>query len=165
MYGCRKNLNIEYEVLGKYPNIWLVLSDLKTVDEKLNEIGKSMWQYHGWELNGYVHGTQFFKQILKSNRVTGCTIMIRKSILSQLIPFDDRIHLHDYWLALGGSLLSDVFDVNKQLILYRQHINNQISAGIKKAIDYDKYMINLQKNKVAFHKVFLFYEYLFEFVN
>ena len=142
-----EKLRLEYDVLEKYSNVGVVFCDLKIVDENLNEIEKkSMWEYYNWEMNGYIKGADFFDSIFKSNRVTGCTIMIRRQILNDLIPFDSRIHLHDYWLALGSSLLSDVFAINKQLVLYRQHSNNQIGAGINKTINYDQYLANLQKD-------------------
>ena len=159
-----EKLQEEYEVLERDPNIGLVFSDLELVDETLNKIGSSMWKYHDWQMDGYIKGVDLFKQILKTNHVTGCTIMIRKKILNSLIPFDNRIHLHDYWLAIGASLLSDAFAINKQLVLYRQHSNNQI-GGIKKTIDYNQYIINLQKQKEVLYKEFMFRECLFEFVS
>ena len=160
-----EKLQEEYSILEKNPNVGLTFSDLKLVDENLNEIEKSMWEYHNWKMNGYIKGADFFESILKFNRVTGCTIMIRRQILNDLIPFDSRIHLHDYWLALGSSLLSDVFAINKQLVLYRQHSNNQIGAGIKKTINYDQYLANLQKEAKGLFKEKEFREYIFEYVK
>jgi len=160
-----EKLQEEYSILEKNPNVGLTFSDLKLVDENLNEIEKSMWEYHNWKMNGYIKGADFFESILKFNRVTGCTIMIRRQILNDLIPFDSRIHLHDYWLALGSSLLSDVFAINKQLVLYRQHSNNQIGAGINKTINYDQYLANLQKEAKGLFKEKEFREYIFEYVK
>ena len=161
-----EKLQEEYSILEKNPNVGLTFSDLKLVDENLNEIEKSMWKFYKWQLNGYIKGAEFFESILKSNRVTGCTVMIRRQILNDLIPFDSRIHLHDYWLALGSSLLSDVFAINKQLVLYRQHSNNQIGAGIiNKTINYDQYLANLQKEAKGLFKEKEFREYIFEYVK
>jgi glycosyltransferase involved in cell wall biosynthesis len=163
-----EKLQEEYNILEKNPNVGLVFSDLELVDEHLNKIGTSMWKLHKWQLDGYIKGVDFFENILRSNRVTGCTIMIRKSVIANLIPFYNRINLHDYWLALGASLLSDVFAIDRQLVLYRQHSSNQTGAGIKIkwiTLTYDQYMINLQKEKDTLYRTDLFYEFLFEFVK
>jgi len=160
-----EKLQEEYSILEKNSNVGLTFSDLKIVDENLNEIEKSMWKFYKWQLNGYIKGAKFFESILKSNRVTGCTIMIRRQILNDLIPFDSRIYFHDYWLALGASLLSDVFAINKQLVLYRQHSNNQIGVELKKEMTYNQYMIKLQKEKDVLYIRYLFYESLFEFAK
>ena len=158
-----EKLEKECKVLEEHQDVGMVFCNLKIVDEKLNGIGRTMWENNNWKMNGNIIGTDFFKQLLKGNRVTGCTMVLRKKILNDLIPFDNRVHLHDYWLALGSSLASNVFAIREALVLYRQHSNNQIGCKLK--ISYDQYLANLKKEKKRILSEKIFSEYLDEYIR
>ena len=127
-----EKLEKECKILEEHQDIGMVFCDLEVVDEKLKMLVPSLWRTKKWNLDGIMKERVFFETIIDSNRVTGCTIMIRKNVLKKLIPFDKRIFVHDQWLAIGCSILTNVYAFNKPLVLYRQHSSNQIGNIRKK---------------------------------
>ncbi|MFR0557947.1 glycosyl transferase [Pseudoscardovia radai] len=67
-------------------------------------------------------------RLLVQNYVTGCTMMVDRSagVLSQ--PFDDRIPMHDWWIALVCAAIGHVVHMPAKLMDYRQHGNNDVGA-------------------------------------
>jgi len=104
----------------------LVHTDLKVVDEHLNIIDNSFWNFSkiNPELNSLNH-------LLLSNTVTGCTAMINKNLKTLAIPIDKRAYMHDWWLALIASALGRIEYINFPTILYRQHNANTLGANKK----------------------------------
>ncbi len=127
-----EKLEKESKILKEHQDIGMVFCDLEIVDEELKMLVPSLWKTRKWDLDGIIKGRKFFEMIVDSNRVTGCTIVIRRDVLRKLIPFDKRVFVHDHWLAVGSALLTDVYAFNKPLVLYRQHSSNQIGSSRKK---------------------------------
>lgn len=116
----------EYKKI-KEDNNDLVFSDLRIVDEKLNILYKSF--------NKTMH---LYRKICKYNDyrleflyncITGNTIICKSSFIEQILPIPEGVK-HDAWIGLIVSLKGKIKYLDEQLILYRQHSNNQI--GIKK---------------------------------
>lgn len=102
----------------------LVYSDLKVVDEHLNTISPSLWEY-----------TKFIKLINQQdlisihNIVTGCTIMINNQVKKRTFPVSPLMSMHDSWLTLITIKNKGIVSpITKQLILYRQHSRNALGA-------------------------------------
>ncbi len=127
-----EKLEKESKILKEHQDIGMVFCDLEIVDEELKMLVPSLWKTRKWDLDGIIKRRKFFEMIVDSNRVTGCTIVIRRNVLKKLIPFDKRVFVHDHWLAVGSALLTDVYAFNKPLVLYRQHSDNQIGSSRKK---------------------------------
>jgi len=72
-------------------------------------------------------------------KVTGCTVLIRKSLFHLSYPFPENIP-HDFWLALTAIIHGKIKFKNDCLILYRQHSNNSIG------ISHKSNFINLRKS-------------------
>jgi glycosyltransferase involved in cell wall biosynthesis len=118
-------------LLNKIENYDLVCSSFVLIDKDGKEIPKKK---------------SFIKDIVKSlfkkeikhtvetifytNFVTGCTTLVRKSLLIKALPIPDGECYHDWWIAtvaLKQNGIKYLFD--HQLILYRQHAKNH--TGIK----------------------------------
>lgn len=74
-----------------------------------------------------------YKRFLVTNTVTGCTVMINRSLrdllISKLSDIDyDLMYMHDWWAALVASAFGKVVFCPQRLISYRQHANNTIGA-------------------------------------
>ena len=54
--------------------------------------------------------------------------MIRKEIKNFILPFPKEVYLHDRYIHLISELFFERIFVNKALIYYRQHGDNQIGA-------------------------------------
>jgi len=109
----------------------LIHTDLNVVNEELNLIDKSFFKYSNLNSN-----YNKINNYLIQNNITGCTILINKSLVD-LIKFDIKdICMHDWYFALLASTFGNVIFINKPTIKYRQHANNVIGAkkanGIKR---------------------------------
>ena len=108
----------------------LVHTDLKVVDENLNVISESFWNFKKLDPEkGSKIGTA-----LCHNVVTGCTVMFNKALKDNIKDIPEKTIMHDWWLNLLAISLGKVLYINTPTILYRQHSNNTLGAGIDSSI-------------------------------
>lgn len=102
----------------------LVHSDMQVVDENLEPIAPSYMRYQGIR-----HVTEDPLQVLLvQNYVTGCTTLINRRLLEIALPIPEEAVLHDWWLALCGTVFGKTAYIDKPLLKYRQHGNNVVGA-------------------------------------
>jgi len=102
----------------------LIHGDLFVVDKSLKLLDSSFWKYAGMH-SGHAG---FFNRMLVQNVVTGCTMLINRSLLELACPIPERAIMHDWWIALVASAFGKIDCVVNPLILYRQHEKNSIGA-------------------------------------
>lgn len=102
----------------------LVHTDLQVVNQRLEPVAPSFWQYR--QLDPY-SGIQL-PRLLTQNVVTGCTTMINSALAKLAAPFPNGVAMHDWWLALVASLFGQVVAVAESTMLYRQHTANSVGA-------------------------------------
>lgn len=104
----------------------VVFTDLAVVDENLNEISSSFWNYtkiNPWIINN-------FEYLSVCNLMTGCTMMLNKKVCFTMLPISSKAVMHDCWIALKTVASGGIIDfVGEPTILYRQHENNVIGAN------------------------------------
>lgn len=101
-----------------------VHTDLRIVDHELNQIYSSMIESQQLEV------VDSLTNLLVQNSVTGCTLALNNE-LKKILPKNinvDNIIMHDWWIALVGSVFGKVVLLEQQTILYRQHGNNEVGA-------------------------------------
>jgi len=103
----------------------LVYTDLRVVDEDLNELAPSMWHLSNIVP---VAGRAVVPLILK-NSVTGCTVVGRTSMLRKALPFPAGIPMHDWWLGLVAACGNSVAPLREATVLYRQHGGNEVGVA------------------------------------
>ena len=103
----------------------LVHTDLIVVDKKLEKISNSFWKFS--YLNPVTQ--KKFSKLLIQNFVTGCTIMINRALknISPVIP--ENAMCHDWWLALIACAFGKIESIPMPMVLYRQHLSNEIGAS------------------------------------
>jgi glycosyltransferase involved in cell wall biosynthesis len=106
------------KLLEKYD---LVLSDCIVVDDQLNTIFPSFFKVRGSRKG-------LAKNIVK-NSYMGCCMAFRQTVISHVLPFPSRIHMHDWWIGLVIELKGKVFFCETPLILYVRHGNNASPTG------------------------------------
>ena len=81
--------------------------------------------------------------ILVTNIVTGCTVLINKSLADRIRLSDTRsIVMHDWWMAMIAAFLGNVVYLPTATIGYRQHgdnavgVNHSFRSRINKALNY-----------------------------
>lgn len=71
--------------------------------------------------------------IILNNPITGCTMMFKRDLMKHSIPFPLEIPVHDQWIAIVAiTKFKKIKYIDKQLINYRQHTNNQLGANYNK---------------------------------
>lgn len=142
--SLNKIIELEKEYTSNTP--LLVFSDLKVVDENLNTIKNSFWEYQKLMPN-IVNN---WKKLLSQNVITGCTIIINKQANNHLLPFSLDIMIHDHWIGVHIAKIGKINYLKEQTILYRQHGCNVAGAHsydldyIKKKIFDIKNILNFQ---------------------
>lgn len=110
----------------------LVCSDLSIIDESGNKTANSITDIRKRIV--YKSGYNLAKELLMTNFVTGCAMMVKNSIAKKAIPFEETL-IHDQWIAIIAALHGKIEVIDKPLVKYRQHNFNQ--TGILKEV-YDK---------------------------
>lgn len=111
----------------------LVHTDLRVVDDALQEIAVSMFRAQG--LQNETDMCRALKVLLVQNYVTGCTVLFNRPLLKLACPLPVQAVMHDWWLALSAAAGGRIAFVDEPLILYRQHGGNQV--GAKKYISWN----------------------------
>ena len=113
----------EIENLNQNESI-LIHTDLKVVDEKLDIINLSMWNYQN--INPKLN---LFNNLLIQNTVTGCTMMINKELAKLSYPIPNESIMHDWWIGLVASEFGKISFIDEATIKYRQHQENNIGTS------------------------------------
>lgn len=100
----------------------LAYSDVSIIDEKDKTVATSIRQIR--KHHAFLTGLGLTQSLLTRNFVIGCTMLIKREIASQAIPFVDSM-VHDHWLALYASTKGELKFINQPLVCYRQHQSNQ----------------------------------------
>jgi len=101
----------------------LIHTDSKVVDENCNIIAESFWKYQ----NINPKATQF-NRLLIQNVVTGCTMIINKSLKNKTLPISKKAIMYDWWIALVASCFGVIEILDFPTLYYRQHSSNTIGA-------------------------------------
>ena len=111
----------------------LVHSDLKVVDQKLNVISPSFFEFQK-----LIQDDIILPKLLVQNYVTGCTVMINRALAQKCGQIPDNSIMHDWWLALTAILFGKLVCMSEVTMLYRQHSNNQVGAKASYGIAFIK---------------------------
>lgn len=101
----------------------LVHTDLSVVDENLNTLCDSLFKMQNLDSN-----RDKLNHLLVQNIVTGCTVMVNRSLLDYIEKLPTHAIMHDWWMALVASALGKIIFVGEQTVLYRQHDDNDVGA-------------------------------------
>lgn len=112
----------------------VVFTDAVLVDEFGQISDKRLWstfrfreeQQRDWKLGKSVD------TLLDGNRVTGCTMGLRKRFLDRVTPFPTNLpsyFLHDAWIGLAAALENKIDFIPATYVQYRLHSEQQV--GVK----------------------------------
>jgi glycosyltransferase involved in cell wall biosynthesis len=97
----------------------LIFSDLTVIDKDDNVVSVSFWEQRNIKPEKVK-----FSSLLFGNIVTGCTMIINEAMAREFFCMDNKLFLHDEWLALIAYSFGSVKFLRDKLVLYRQHENN-----------------------------------------
>lgn len=101
----------------------LVHGDLSVTNKKGGILHKSMAEYQKIA----VHDNQFSHYLVENN-ITGNTVMINRVLLGFLADVPKECVMHDWWLGLLASCFGRISYIDRPLVLYRQHGENQMGS-------------------------------------
>ncbi len=119
----------EIEKIGKPA---LVHSDLRVVNAKLKEVNGSFWNYSCL----FPSKASTLNRLLVQNVITGCSMMINRSLLEKAYPIPEEALQHDWWMGLVAAAFGEIGIVEQPTLLYRQHGGNSIGAKKYSAAKY-----------------------------
>ncbi len=122
-------------------------SDLYIMDENGKRTNNSIKEIR--KRTVFRYGKGIAKDLLVSNCVTGCAMIIRADIAKAAVPFSDDM-VHDHWLAVYGALHGEVVFIPDTLVGYRQHGFNQtgILTGVTDKQSYCNIRLVGLKNRI-----------------
>lgn len=102
----------------------LIHTDLKVVDKNLDIVSNSFWKYqHLAPQKG-----KTLNRLLVQNAITGCTVMINKTLKGKIKLLPEQTIMYDWWISLAAAAFGKIDYVPRATILYRQHDSNNIGA-------------------------------------
>lgn len=97
----------------------IVFTDLKMIDAQGSLIGDSFWK-----IQGYNPKETKFSDLLISNVVTGCTIMMNGKMKEEIEKMPNKVIMHDYWIALIAFSLGCYKIIDHKTIKFRVHVES-----------------------------------------
>lgn len=94
----------------------LVLHDAQITDGALRVTEPSFFAAHGTR-------TGFWRNVLRNSYI-GCCMAFRRPLLERILPFPDRLPMHDQWIGLRAERSGRVVLLARPLLLYRRHGGN-----------------------------------------
>lgn len=122
----------------KYENTvpMCIYTNYKPVDRELNSISRE---------KGLEFVSNNFLDIIFTNYVTGCTLMLNNELKS-LIKFEtlnyNKVYMHDWWIAMIAAKFGKLIYLDKVTLLYRQHGDNVVGSH------------NRNRTKTVFNRIF-----------
>ena len=125
-------LKLIEETFLRMPGAGLVFSDLEMVDENLRTLGYRAWQCQTvqfkQEEQALLLKGRALDVLLTRNMVVGCAMAFRARFKNLVLPIPGISEwlYHDYWIALMVSSVADLAFIDRPLMKYRQHPNQQL---------------------------------------
>lgn len=97
----------------------IVYSDIAVINEEDTIVNQSFWNELGQD-----HYHHNLDTLMMGNFVTGCSVMMNRSMRDLFIKMPQEVKLHDAWLALIAYSFGQVKEITETLVLYRKHADN-----------------------------------------
>lgn len=103
----------------------LVFSNAKVVNDKLDIINGSFWNYNRVSPKIILTSSKFINVF---NCSPGCTMIFNNELKKCLTDYDENIVMHDWYIMIKALQNGKVDFINESLMSYRQHSNNTVGA-------------------------------------
>ena len=103
----------------------LVHTDLAVVNHRMHTLADSYWNYQNLDPEAGCR----LNRLLAQNVVTGCSVMMNRSLVDLATPIPAQAVMHDWWCALVAAAFGGIVHITTPSILYRQHLGNSIGAA------------------------------------
>lgn len=124
-------------ILPKLKDSILVIHDCRIVDECGKEIEHSFMRFH--------HSKPGFLRNIIRNSYIGCCMAFKKELKQYILPFPERIPMHDQWIGLIAERKGNVYWDKTILMDYVRHSKNASSLSHASTIQMLNWRIELWK--------------------
>jgi glycosyltransferase involved in cell wall biosynthesis len=128
---CPPKLQRIDETFKRFPDLGAVFTDAELVDEALRPMNLLLWNksttFFPESGRRRVRKGELLDVLLRHNVVTGATMAFMSGFRDMVIPVPTGWD-HDNWIAIIVAVFGRVGMVERPLIKYRQHTDNQIGA-------------------------------------
>ena len=134
----------------------LVCSDMFIIDAEGRRVADSITKVR--RRHRFRSGEGLAEELLISNFVTGCTMLVGAETAKAAIPFCPYM-VHDHYIALCCAVKGKICSVLRPLIQYRIHGENQsgVMAGVRDKESYQEVRINAQVKRFRWLKQYFPY--------
>lgn len=141
----------------------LIHSDLTVVSEQGEVINNSLYSMQNIDVFYFDR----IERLLVQNAVTGCTMMMNRTLADRILAMPAEAIMHDWWIALHAMVFGEIIYLQEPQILYRQHSSNAVGAKNTRSFAYIvRQMQNLsvmkQNIKQTYHQAEALYNCLTE---
>jgi glycosyltransferase involved in cell wall biosynthesis len=105
------------EVFDGRPDVTLVLSDAKIINDADEDVAESYLETRGGFSSGIWHN-------IVKNKYLGCTMAFRRSMMDIVLPIPQDVPMHDVWIGCVNSIYGKTHLLNLPLMAYRRHQYN-----------------------------------------
>lgn len=125
----------------------LVYSDMSVIDE--NGVHKYDTLIKAKPRLKYIYGKNMTAQFFFKNCVSGCCMLIRSDTAKSAIPFSEYM-IHDQWICIVASIDGNISFIEKPLVKYRIHGNNQTGSlrSVYTKEDYYRLRVDILKYRM-----------------
>lgn len=117
-----EKLKVLSSVLDCNPNAAYAFSDAVIVNDNSAPQGRTFWAERGlYNHHAPLSGPGQIELLLRENFIPGAAMAIRASYRRLFLPIPVG-WMHDYWIALLGSLFARGVPVEEPLLYYRRHV-------------------------------------------
>lgn len=130
--NCLVNASGKYIVLCDQDDVWLEgrldAARCALYSSDLSVVGMLVVNEHLEPLelgSSFTYPSTSFFKTFYSNGFSGCCLAFRRNVLDIVLPFPDRLPMHDWWIVLMLILLKKNINISEnKFLLYRRHKNN-----------------------------------------
>lgn len=149
-------IKLQVETIQSNENIVLVCGDMQEVDQELKVIAESFKLKNNIEFKKY---NQTY-ELIKQNFVSGGTILLKSKCKNKIFPIPEVLKFEDWWIAVKASVIGEIVYIEKAIIKYRKHSNNdnnRENSSCDKQIEHREVLIKRNVDYYTeFRKIFSF---------
>ena len=129
VWNCKK-VETFWRIFESCPESCYAFSDAETINERGNCLEQNLWNAINLVPSSFSASKQL-EILLKRNVITGAGLAFRSSFRAVILPIPEG-WMHDYWIGMLGSAISEGVPISEVLYKYRRH-SSQVCGWRKKS--------------------------------
>ncbi|MBO5382228.1 MAG: glycosyltransferase [Bacteroides sp.] len=99
----------------------MVLHNLECVDGNLQPLNRNI----------YNNSFRYKNYLMRKGKHYGCALAFKRELLQYILPFPQKLVLHDFWIGIMGEIFGRFIFINQALTKYRIHSYNTSGSAHK----------------------------------